>query len=470
MDIKGVEKSILSDPLLLRLSTIAKNRKVPIFLVGGYIRNRLLGIDRNDYDFTLPREETHLISHIEEALQIHFFMIGKEERNTLTYRWMDKERSIDLSLFQGQTIEEDLQRRDFTINAIAYSLKDGTFHWVGRALEDIEDKVIRAVSTQSIDLDPLRMLRAVRYLCTLTGFSLDKNLTKEISIKRDRLLKVPGERIKMELDRILLSPHPFLGMRTLYELGLLLTIFPEFKGLETLGQGPYHHLNVLSHSLLMIEKISWAVRWLSLNQFSFTLSEEDWLSLFYSTLFHDLGKQETLTKDENGAIHFYYHESFSSQMAEKIMERLRFSTTMKKRITHLIQNHMRILNLNRETKDNALKRLVNQVGDEVPLLVLHTLADKEASRGILSIQIDEVVEAHCLKILQFFKERMIVHPPILITGHDIIALGYRPGPKVGEILNFIREKQIEGEIKSREEAIQVLKERFGEGNRGAGFR
>jgi len=467
MDIKGVEKSILSDPLLLRLSTIAKNRKVPIFLVGGYIRNRLLGIDRNDYDFTLPREDTRYIPHIEEVLQIHFFMIGKEERNTLTYRWMDKERSIDLSPFQGQTIEEDLQRRDFTINAIAYSLKDGTFHWVGRALEDIEDKVIRAVSTQSIDLDPLRMLRAVRYLCTLTGFSLDKNLTKEISTKRERLLKVPGERIKMELDRILLSPHPFLGMKTLYALGLLLTIFPEFKGLENLGQGRHHHLNVLSHILLMIEKISWAVRWLNLNQSSFTFSQEDWLSLFYSALFHDLGKQETFTKDENGNIHFYHHESFSSQMAEKIMERLRFSTTLKKRIIHLIQNHMRILNLNRETKDNALKRLVNQVGDQVPLLVLHTLADKEASRGILSIQIDEVVEAHCLKILQFFKEKMIVHPPVLITGHDIIALGYSPGPKVGEILNFIREKQIEGEVKSREEAMQVLKERFGDGNRGS---
>ena len=86
--------------------------------------------------------------------------------------------------------------------------------------------------------------------------------------------------------------------------------------------------------------------------------------------------------------------------------------------------------------------------------MLHTLADKEASRGILSIQIDEVVETHCLRILELFKEKEIVHPPPLITGHDVMALGYPSGPKVGQILNFIREKQVEGEIKTREEALR----------------
>ncbi len=463
MNIQDIEKSLLSDPLLLCLSTLAKKRRVPIFLVGGYIRDRLLGIDRNDYDFTFPQEDTHIISHIEEALQIHFFKVGKEEKNTLTYRWIEKDLSIDLTPFQGQSIEEDLQRRDFTINAIAYSLRDETFHWVEKSLEDIEKKILRAVSAHSIDQDPLRMLRAVRYLCTLKGFSLEENLKKEISMKKDLLQNIPGERIKMELDRILLSPQPGHGVNTLYELSLLFTLFPELKGLENLGQGEHHHLNVLSHTLLMIEKISWAIEWLNRNQPSPSFSEEDWLSLLYSALFHDLGKQATYSKDEKGGIHFYFHESFSSQLAEKIMERLRFSTTMRKRITHLIQNHMRILNLNRETKDNALKRLVNQIGEEIPLLILHTLADKEASRGILSIEIDEWVEKHCLKILQFFREKMIIHPPVLVTGHDVMALGYSPGPKVGKLLKFIREKQIEGEIKTREEALQILRDRFGDG-------
>jgi hypothetical protein len=122
---------------------------------------------------------------------------------------------------------------------------------------------------------------------------------------------------------------------------------------------------------------------------------------------------------------------------------------------------MRILNLPSGTKEGALKRLVNQIGEETPLLVLHTLADKEASRGILSIQIDEVVEDHCLRILEWFGEKDIVHPPSLINGRDVLALGYSPGPKVGQILDFISQKQIEGEIRNREEALRMLKEEFG---------
>jgi poly(A) polymerase len=105
--------------------------------------------------------------------------------------------------------------------------------------------------------------------------------------------------------------------------------------------------------------------------------------------------------------------------------------------------------------------LVYQVGDDIPLLVLHSLADKEASRGILSVQLDEVVEDHCLRILKWFKEKEVVHPPPLLNGHDVMALGYLTGPKVGEILNFIRGKQVEGEIRTREEALKLLKERFG---------
>jgi poly(A) polymerase len=100
------------------------------------------------------------------------------------------------------------------------------------------------------------------------------------------------------------------------------------------------------------------------------------------------------------------------------------------------------------------------MGEETPLLVLHTLADKEASRGILSVQIDEIVEDHCLKILDFFREKDIVHPPPLITGHDVMALGYLPGPRIGQILNYIRQKQVEGEVKNREEALKVLREKF----------
>jgi poly(A) polymerase len=460
MDINQIKEEIHKDPILSKLSTLAKGKKIPFFLVGGYLRDLLLEIPGKDYDFVLPKDASLFIATIEEALHLHFFKVGKEEMNTTTYRIIKDDMSLDLTFLQGETIEEDLQRRDFTVNAIAFSLRDGSFHWVEGGLKDIEKKLIRTVSNHSIDQDPLRMLRAIRYLCTLDGFVMDKGLKEEISLKKEKILSLPGERIKTELDQILLSPRQAIGMKSLYEFNLLLTLFPEFKGLENLGQNEHHHLDVLSHTLLMVEKISWASEWVARNHQEISLTGEDWLSLYYAALFHDIGKQDTYSKDEKERVHFYYHESFSVQAAERIMERLRFSNLMKNKIFHLIKNHMRILNLSWETKETALKRLVNQIGDETPLLVLHTLADKEASRGILSIQIDEVVENHCLRILKLFNEKDIVHPLPFITGHDVMALGYSSGPRVGEILNFIRQKQVEGEIKNREEALRVLREKF----------
>jgi tRNA nucleotidyltransferase/poly(A) polymerase len=477
MNLKHVGKEILNDPILSKLSDLAKEKSIPIFLVGGYIRDLFIGMHQpaspeparfraswqagRDYDFTLPKEASSFIPIIEEALHLHFFKIGKEEINTITYRMIKKEMSIDLTLFKGKTIEEDLQRRDFTINATAFSLRDETFHFLEGALDDIRNRMIRTVSNHSIDQDPLRMLRAIRYLCTLDGFIMDMALKEEISLKKEKIGKLPGERIKMELDQILLSPRPEVGMRSLYEWGLLFILMPELKGLENLGQNEHHHLDVLSHTLLMVEKISWASEWVAQKGRNISLSQEDWLSLYYAVLFHDIGKQDTYSKNEKGSVHFYHHEAFSCQRAENIMERLRFSNTMRNKILHLIQHHMRILNLSPGTKETALKRLVNQMGEEAPLLVVLSLADKEASRGILSIQIDEVVEGHSLRILDLFKEKEIVHPPPLITGHDVMALGYPSGPKVGQILNFIREKQVEGEIKTREEALKVLKEKSG---------
>ena len=473
MNLNYVGKEILNDPILSKLSDLAKEKNIPIFLVGGYIRDLFLGMHRSacqqagrDYDFTLPKEASSFIPMIEETLHLHFFKIGKEAINTITYRMIKEEMSMDLTLYQGKTIEEDLQRRDFTINAIAFSLRDETFHFVEGSLvegslEDISNKVIRTISNHSIDQDPLRMLRAIRCLCTLDGFVMDMGLKEEISLKKEKIGKLPGERIKMELDQILLSPRPEVGMRSLYELGLLFILMPELKNLGNLGQNEHHHLDVLSHTLLMIEKISWAAEWIAQRGRNISLSQEDWLSIYYAVLFHDIGKQDTYSKNDKGRVHFYHHEAFSCQRAENIMERLRFSNMMRNKILRLIQHHMRILNLSRETKETALKRLVNQMAEETPLLVVLTLADKESSRGILSIQIDEVVEGHSLRILNLFKEKEIVHPPPLITGHDVMALGYRSGPKVGQILNFIREKQVEGEIKTREEALKILRENFG---------
>ena len=460
MDTNRARDQIHKDPILSKLMRLAEEKDIPLFLVGGYLRDLLLGTRSRDYDFTLSKDASSFVPAIEETLGLRFFKVGKEEMNTATYRVMKEDISVDLAFWQGETIEEDLGKRDFTINAISFSLRDETFRWAETSLEDIKKRLIRTVSDHSIDQDPLRMLRAIRYLCNLEGFDMDTELKKEISSKKEQIGKVAAERIKTELDLILHSPRPRLGMNCLHESGLLFTLMPELKGLERIEQGEHHHLNVLPHILFMVEKISWTLQWIAERGTMLSLAREDWLSLYYAALFHDIGKQDTYSEDEEGRVHFYYHESYSCQRAERIMDRLRFSNQLKNRILNLIQHHMRILNLSGGTKEGALKRLVNQMGEETPLLVLHTLADKEASRGILSIQIDEVVENHCLRILELFKEKDIIHPPPLVTGHDVMALGYSSGPRVGQILNFVRQRQVEGEIKTREEALRILEEKF----------
>ena len=456
----ALKDTLLRDPLLSQLSRLAKREESDLFLVGGVLRDLLIGVHRRDYDLVLSREASFLVPQIEQIAGFHFFRVGRED--TATYRIIKSDLSIDLTTLQGETIQEDLRRRDFTMNAIAFSLKDDTFHWVEGAPEDVERKVIRSVSPRAIDQDPLRMLRAIRYLSTLDGFRLDPLLLNDIRLKKHQIDKMPGERLKMEMDHILLAPHRDPGMSALYESGLLVVLFPEVRGLETLGQGEYHHLDTLSHTLLTVEKISWAIGWCSSKHHEIPLTPESILSVSYAALFHDLGKQETHCVDERGKVHFYHHESFSCRAAEGIMERLRFSRAMRDQVLRLIQFHMRIPNLSRETKDSALKRLVNQVGDETPLLVLLTLADKEASRGILSVPRDDVVEGHCLRILEFYGEKDIVHPSPLVTGSDVLSLGYESGPKVGEILRFIQEKQVTGEIETREDALRCLKEEFGQ--------
>ena len=459
MELTDLQSELFQDPVLSKLSKRVKRERIPFFLVGGYLRDLCLGKGRGDYDFVLPEKDSSFLSAIEEVLQVHFFRVGKET-GTSSFRVTGQGLSLDVTFFQGQTIEEDLKRRDFTINTIAFSLLDETWHWAEGALEDMRNRRVRAVSDRSIDLDPLRMLRAIRYACVLPDFSIEKSLQEEIASKRGLILKIPAERVKAELDRILLSPRQNNGVKALHETGLLMTLFPELRGLEDLGQDEHHHLNALPHTLLALEKIPWVIERLMSKGREVFLSQEDLASLSYALLFHDIGKQNTYSKDEGGKVHFYRHEDFSCQAAEGVMKRLRFSNLEQERVLCLIRNHMRILNLSRATGEPALKRLVHQLGKETILLVLHTIADKEASRGPLSCQKDEGMEDLCLHLLELFAQQEIIHPPPLVDGRDVMALGYCPGPRIGQILSLIRRKQVEGEIKTREEALRVIRDEF----------
>ena len=137
---ENIRQEIRKDPVLSGLSALAKEGRIPLYLVGGFLRDLLLGSPGKDYDFALPKEASSSIEIISEAFGLRFFRVGKEEKNTITYRTLQEGRSIDIAFLQGETIEEDLARRDFTINAMAFSLPDETFHWAEGSLEDLGNK------------------------------------------------------------------------------------------------------------------------------------------------------------------------------------------------------------------------------------------------------------------------------------------------------------------------------------------
>ena len=493
MDLQRLKTEIAKDPILSTLTNLVKRENVPFFLVGGYLRDLWLGIKRKDYDFTLPREASSFISAIETAFGFRFFKAGKGTE-TVTFRVMKEGISMDIAFFQGWDIREDLRRRDFTVNALAFSLGDEGWHWAEGTLEDLHDRRIRNVSDFSLDRDPLRMLRAIRYVCTLHDFSMVDALREEISSKKDLILTIPGERIRMELDRILLSQRSFAGISLLFDTGLLFTLLPEMEETENLGRGERHHPGVLPHPLLAAEKIAQAMEWVRTKAGDFSFLPDDVLCLYYATLFHDIGEQDTppgrlrrksvhgstsSPRTDTGILKYNYlavrpepvegrtadydavsKDEGGESPTEAIMERLRFSNLLKARVLHLIRNHTRVLDLPSGTKETALKRLVHELGEALPLLVIFSLAHKEASSGGLSRGSEDPVEALCLHLLDLFRQEEVVHPPDLISGNDVMALGYQAGPGVGRILSIIRGKQVEGEIKTREEALRILREQF----------
>jgi tRNA nucleotidyltransferase/poly(A) polymerase len=322
-DFSGVKKKILADPIIQQVAGLARQNKVPLYLVGGTIRDILLGRKIRDYDFVVKVVDMPFLDQLGGLLGASVFPMGKGKVEPI-YRLVKGEKVIDFALMEGDAIEQDLMRRDFTINAIAYSFAEGRFFTAPQAGEDLEaGRIDLVVSPQALEADPLRMLRAVRYRCTLPGFVLTGRLKEEIKRHKELLTEVAPERIRAELDEIILSPSPAQGLGLMHELGLLTCVFPELAPLEDLPQGRYHVTDALSHTIEVAREVDTLMR--GEHPFPFQPSRDDRLIVGYAALFHDLGKPATKSIDAEGEIHFYGHPDHSSLLAQGIMKRLRSS-------------------------------------------------------------------------------------------------------------------------------------------------
>lgn len=424
--------------------------------MGGAIREIALGREPRDYDFALL--DAADLTRIEEAFGKRSFLLGKKPIQT--HRIVAGETVLDITILE-ETIGKDLERRDFTMNAVAFDIRQDSIIDPLGGLHDIERRLIRYPSRDTIASDPLRMLKAVRHFAALEDFTLDPELIEAMTSSRQLIEKTAPERIKYELDLIMVSDGVHRGMDTLTKTGLIFQVFPELEALRIMDVEKGFSLETYGHTLL---------------GFSFLHSRgglylADRLAakdVGYALLFHDLGKAHTYSYDDaKDLVHFFNHERISKDMAAAIMERLRFSTHEAKRITALIESHMRIFLISSsEATEKAIRRLIYKMGDLTPQLIALTLCDMYGSSGGEENASTRQVIQNCDSILAAWHESKKEPLPRLVSGNDLLAEGFAEGPLLGRCLDAIRDKQIAGEIRDRREALDIAKTFLRDHNNG----
>jgi len=422
---------------------LAEAGHVALF-AGGCVRDRLLGRECHDIDIATsatPRQVQGLFPRT-VAVGAQFGVIvvleAGHEFQVATFRadglYVDGRRPESV---QFSTPEQDAARRDFTVNGLFYDpLADKILDFVG-GREDLERRVIRAIGNPLDRLreDKLRLLRAVRFAATL-GFEVDPATWSAVQRQAPDIGAVSEERIRDELVKIFLSPTRVRGLDLLDSSGLLAEILPEVATLHGCEQPPEFHPE---GDVFILTRIMLGL-----------LGDTVSVPLVLSVLFHDIGKPPTSVVDPTGRIRFNGHEHVGADMTRRTMQRLRFSNDIIEDTVAMVKNHMAFKDV-QHMRVAKLKRFLARptINDE---LELHRV-DCTSSHGMLD-NLDFLVERR----VAFAHEPLIPEP--LVTGHDLIAQGRRPGPEFKEILDAVQTVQLEGGLATRESALEWVVTHF----------
>jgi poly(A) polymerase len=413
------------------------------YLVGGCVRDRLLGRPVHDCDLTTNASPRQLRQLFPDALEVgaHFgvVLIRREgaQVQVATYRseasYRDG-RHPDEVKFE-RDVRADLRRRDFTINALLEDPFTGeVIDHVG-GLQDLQARLIRAIgdARERFAEDHLRMLRAVRFAAEL-GFEIEPCTMEAIAALAPAIRRISAERIRDELSRILTGADPRRGFELLDASGLLVEILPEVARMKGVEQPPEYHPegDVWTHTMLMLGQLRQAP-----------------LDLAWGCLLHDVGKPPTQTFEDR--IRFSGHEKVGAGIARQILERLRYPKELVERIVWLVSQHMRFKDAEKMS-EATFRRFVRQPGFGT-LLELYRI-DLEASRRPLAVY--EAVK----KRLEALPAEAL-HPPPLLRGRDLIGMGYTPGPEFSQVLKALEEEQLAGRITSREQAEEFVRQALG---------
>lgn len=445
---KTVKLRKINHPTFEKASLIVqrlRNAGYEASLVGGCVRDYIMGIEPEDYDIVTsakPDEIQDIFNRtvaVGAAFGVVVVIVGDRKFEVATYRQeKDYRDGRHPSTVDFAGVMEDVKRRDFTINGLLMDPFTGEVTDFVGGLEDIEKRLVRTIGKpeERFHEDHLRMLRAIRFAAQL-GFTIEESTFRAINSLAHMIKRISPERIRDEITKIISQKGAHQGLELLFASGLLHELLPEVAALCGVEQPPTYHPegDVWMHTLRIFELLP-------------EIKGTSWEPvLAWAALLHDTGKVKTKTEDENG-IHFYGHVKAGENIAADIMKRLRFSNADTDKVVALIHNHMRFLHV-REMKPSTLKRFL-RLPDFSLHLTLHLL-DCLASHGNL-----ENYEYCRRKLEELPPEKL--KPPPLITGHDLIALGFTPGPLFGKILKDVEDAQLNGHLTTKEEAkAYVLK-------------
>ena len=443
------------------------------YLVGGSIRDLLLQRTPEDYDIVVignPKPYARKLAAMHHARAIE---LGKHEKRI--FRVKGQDAVYDVSQAKGDSIEADLQQRDFTINALAYDITSGDIIDGAHGRRDLDAGRIRMVSASIFDQDPVRLLRAYRMAAQL-GFSIEEHTSRLIQEKKHLIRLAAGERIRDEWFYILQQASTSACLADLNATGLLLTIFPELKGLADLNQNQYHEFDALTHTLKTVEHLETLLNGLdrALPQSAAALKQgltpQRCTALKCAAVLHDVGKPASVSIDEKGMCHFYGHEKIGARMVKNIGRKLRFSNLERESIALIVRQHLRPLFLfsqGGETmpRKRPIVRFFMACSDLVPDIVLHALADSQAKTAEPGQGHQEFM-AFCDSLLQdyFTGFKVKKEAPRLINGHDLIReFGLSPSPVFASVLKQVEEARMAGEINRRGQALELVRRILNEG-------
>jgi poly(A) polymerase len=478
--------------ILTRLSPVCTSPECKAFLVGGFVRDWLVGRDTSDLDIAVSGDSLAIAQEAAEVVDGRYVMLDEENRvGRVVVTGETEPWHIDITSYAGD-IEHDLLRRDFTVNAMGLDLAafvSGEISLLDPSggEEDLKKGLLRQVSDRVFDSDPSRLLRAVR-LSRELNMEIEAITEDSIRLNSKLVQTVPGEKVREELLRILALPFAGNSVRYLDDLGLLCRIIPEIEDMKGVKQPKEHYWDVFDHSIESIaaleyilresdwvygrEGLTEAVPWQSDIQRHFIAeiaSGSNRMTLLkLGMLLHDIAKPADKTVEDNGRIRFLGHTRDGAVIAAAILGRLRFSNSEIRYVEKLIYHHLHPAQMSHEgmPTHRAIYRFFRDTEGAGIDIIFLALADYLAVAGP-RVDMDEwhmQIERVRYIIDVHNKQESEMLPVRLVTGDDLInEFRLHPGKDIGRLLNLVREAQAAGEISTREDALQYVRNEMDRG-------